>query len=482
MADTSGYPSRPYAWTVVAILIATAVLSYTDRQVLSLLVDPIRGELGISDTQVSLLLGTAFAVVYGIAGIPLGFLADRTSRRNLIFAGVVVWSCGTLACGFSHSFGQLFAARIVVGLGEAVLSPAAISLISDYFPPERRGTAVGFFLSGIAMGIGAAILIGGGVLHVVESGVLAGTPLAGQPAWRLVLLLIGAPGLLWSLAILLIKEPARKTTEDPTDAGEGTAIGARAKAGTAGTQHATVTATTTQHNTANTATATATRHAATATVTAVPHSTPWSRVIPIYLVVATASLVDNAVGAWAPTLLIREFTRDPAQIGVQLGFLLTAGFGGGVLLGGWLADRAGSRGGSSYKLGVCLLSGLLILPVSLLINASEFNLVLLSVPLYFALSGIVTACGFSAILDVVPNRSRGLAMAISFFLNVALGAGLGPSAVTAASDYVFGAAAGLGPAITLTVAAGYAVAAGAALAGLSLLRTRHPTNPGEVHR
>jgi MFS family permease len=440
MPGSSGYPSRPYAWTVVAILIATAVLSYTDRQVLSLLVDPIRGELGISDTQVSLLLGTAFAVVYGIAGIPLGFLADRTSRRNLIFAGVVVWSCGTLACGFSHSFGQLFAARIVVGLGEAVLSPAAISLISDYFPPARRGTAVGFFLSGIAMGIGAAILIGGGVLHVVESGVLAGTPLAGQPAWRLVLLLIGAPGLLWSLAILLIKEPARKTAEDPTAPGDA---------------------------------------AASATGTRPP--TPWSRVIPIYLVVATASLVDNAVGAWAPTLLIREFTRDPAQIGVQLGFLLTAGFGGGVLLGGWLADRAGSRGGSSYKLGVCLLSGLLILPVSLLINASEFHLVLLSVPLYFALSGIVTACGFSAILDVVPNRSRGLAMAISFFLNVALGAGLGPSAVTAASDYVFGAAAGLGPAITLTVAAGYAVAAGAALTGLSLLRTRRPTNPGEVH-
>ena len=445
MADESGYPSRPYAWTVVAILIATAVLSYTDRQVLSLLVDPIRGELGISDTQVSLLLGTAFAVVYGIAGIPLGFLADRTSRRNLIFAGVVVWSCGTLACGFSHSFGQLFAARIVVGLGEAVLSPAAISLISDYFPPSRRGTAVGFFLSGIAMGIGAAILIGGGVLHLVNLGVLAGTPFAGLPAWRLVLLLIGAPGLLWSLAILAIREPARRTTEDSTAANDGTAPpGARPRAGL-----------TVPKNT-----------------TAAWRTTTWARVIPIYLVVAAASLVDNAVGAWAPTLLIREFTRDPAQVGVQLGFLLTAGFGGGVLLGGWLADRAGSRGGWSYKLGVCLISGLLILPVSLLINAGQFNIVLLSVPLYFALSGIVTACGFSAILDVVPNRSRGLAMAISFFLNVALGAGLGPTAVALASAHVFGASAGLGPAITLTVAAGYAVAIGALLAALSLFRSR----------
>src|SRR5580692_4529640 len=443
MPDASGYPSRPYAWTVVAILIATAVLSYTDRQVLSLLVDPIRGELGISDTQVSLLLGTAFAVVYGIAGIPLGFLADRTSRRNLIFLGVLVWSCGTLACGLSHSFGQLFGARIVVGLGEAVLSPAAISLISDYFPPSRRGTAVGFFLSGIAMGIGAAILIGGGVLHVVELGVLAGTPLAGQPAWRLVLLLIGAPGLLWSLAILAIREPARQATED-------TAAQPNAISGSDPTVDATATA--------NAHAGRSTAVASDANATPTWRTTTWARVIPIYLVVAAASLVDNAVGAWAPTLLIREFTRDPAQVGVQLGFLLTAGFGGGVLVGGWLADRAGSRGGWSYKLGVCLLSGLTILPVSLLINAGQFNIVLLSVPLYFALSGIVTACGFSAILDVVPNRSRGLAMSVSFFLNVALGAGLGPTAVTFAGDHVFGANAGLGPAITLTVAAGYGTA------------------------
>jgi MFS family permease len=463
MVDESGYPSRPYAWTVVAILIATAVLSYTDRQVLSLLVDPIRGELGISDTQVSLLLGTAFAVVYGIAGIPLGILADRTSRRNLIFAGVVVWSCGTLACGFSHSFGQLFAARIVVGLGEAVLSPAAISLISDYFPPSRRGTAVGFFLSGIAMGIGAAILIGGGVLHVVELGVLAGTPLAGQPAWRLVLLLIGAPGLLWSLAIFAIREPARQATED--SAGQPAAISG---------SDPTVDATTQPGTRLRAGLVAASATTRSSTITSPWRTTTWARVIPIYLVVAAASLVDNAVGAWAPTLLIREFTRDPAQVGVQLGFLLTAGFGGGVLVGGWLADRAGSRGGWSYKLGVCLISGVVILPVSLLINAGQFNIVLLSVPLYFALSGIVTACGFSAILDVVPNRSRGLAMAISFFLNVALGAGLGPTAVALASGHVFGANAGLGPAITLTVAAGYGTAIAALLAALSLFRARAP--------
>lgn len=432
-ANPGGYPSRSYAWTVVAILIATAVLSYTDRQVLSLLVDPIRADLHITDNEVSLLLGTAFAVVYGVAGIPLGWLADRTSRRNLIFAGVLVWSVGTLACGLSQSFRQLFAARIVVGTGEAVLSPAAISLISDYFPPSRRGTAVGFFLSGIAMGIGVAILIGGGVLHLVESGVLAGTPLASQPAWRLVLLMIGAPGLLWAFAILLIREPARRATEPSDDA----------------------------------------RPTDTAPHGLVPPHPSWrstvvSRTVPVYLVVAMASLVDNAVGGWAPTLLMREFGKDPAEVGVQLGLVLTAGFGGGVLIGGWLADR----GRWAYKLGVCLVSSSLILPVSLLINVPQFNVVFLSIPLYFALSGTVTACGFSAILDVVPNRSRGLAMAISFFLNVALGAGIGPTAVSQASEHVFGSNAGLGPAITLTVAAGYAIAVVALIVALLRFRAR----------
>jgi MFS family permease len=152
--------------------------------------------------------------------------------------------------------------------------------------------------------------------------------------------------------------------------------------------------------------------------------------------------------------------------------LLTAGFGGGVWIGGWFADRVGARGGWSHKLGVCLCSGLLILPVSLLINMSEFTVVLLAVPLYFALSGIVTACGFSAILDVVPNRSRGLGMSVSFFLNVALGAGLGPTAVALASDHVFGSAAGLAPAITLTVASGYGVAIVALVAALVVFRAR----------
>jgi MFS family permease len=412
-ATHQDYPTRRYAWSVVAILIATAILSYTDRQVLTLLVDPIRRDLGVSDAGIGLLIGSAFAIVYGIAGIPLGFLADRVSRRNLILGGILLWSLATISCGFARDFRELFTARIFVGLGEAVLSPAAISLISDYFPPERRGTAVGLFLSGIAMGVGTAILIGGAVLHAVDAGVFAGSGLASLTAWRLVLVLLGLPGLAWSVVILLIREPTRRPDTATTD---GTSA-ERAR------------------------------------------DTPfsWTRVVSVYLVVGMASLVDNAVGAWAPSLLIRSFGKDAADVGVQLGVLLTAGYGGGVLLGGMFADRAGLAGGWRRKLRLALIASCLILPTCSGLLAQRYDLVLWAIPCYFMLSGAVTAIGFSSMLDLVSSRSRALAISISFFINVAIGGAAGPAAVPFANAHLFGATAKLGPPIALTVATGYVV-------------------------
>ena len=422
------YPRRSYAWTVVGILFCTAVLSYTDRQVLSLLVDPVRAELHISDTQMSLLLGLAFAFIYGAAGIPLGWLADRTSRRNLILAGVVVWGIGTLLCGMAHSFAALFGARIIVGLGEAVLSPAAVSLISDYFPPERRGRAVGVYFAGIAVGIGGSIFLGGAILNLVTGGLLAGTPLASLPAWRAVFVVIGAPSLLWALVMLAVREPARRLQE-----GAETEEPAR------------------------------------------PAGVDWRAVwaiAPVYAAVAIASLVDNAVGAWAPSLLIRRFHADPAAVGVNLGILLMLGYGGGMLVGGWLADRAAALRGRRGKIELCLLAALLILPLSAALNVPSQSVVMAATAVYFAVSAVVTAAGLSAILDASPNRVRGLAMAISFFLNVAIGAGLGPTAVALAGERVVGEAAGLGPAIALTVAACYALAAAALVVGRKTAEAR----------
>jgi MFS family permease len=424
--NAAPYPKPAYAWAVAGLLFGAAILSYTDRQVLSLVVDPVRAELNIDDTGMSLLLGTAFALIYGIAGVPLGWLADRNSRRNLILAGVAVWSLGTIACGLAHSFAELFAARIVVGLGEAALSPAAISLISDIFPDSKRGRAVGLYFTGICVGVGGSFLIGGAVLKLVEAGVYAVGPLAGLPAWRIMFFVIGVPSLLYSLAILAIREPVRRTQ--------------------------------------------ATQAGSDASATGMDRRALWLAA-PVFATVALASLTDNAVGAWAPSLLVRQFHADAGAVGLELGYVLIFAYGGGMLAGGWLADAAAARRGKRGKVELCMLASLGIIPVALLLNTQSAAAVMAGVALYFALSAVVTASGLSAILDAAPNRVRGLAMAISFFLNVALGAGLGPTAVVIAGQALFGEVAGLGPAIAFTMAVAAAVAAASAFVSLRIMKT-----------
>ena len=152
-------PSMAYPWMVVAILMVAYVFSFVDRQILNLLVGPIRRDLGISDTEMSLLMGFSFAIFYTILGIPLGRLADSRSRRGLIAAGVVVWSVMTALCGLARTYWQLFLFRVGVGVGEATLSPAAYSMIADYFPPERRATAMSVYAMGIYLGSGIAFLL-----------------------------------------------------------------------------------------------------------------------------------------------------------------------------------------------------------------------------------------------------------------------------------------------------------------------------------
>ena len=427
MAEASAsedYPRAGRAWLVVAVLFCTAVLSYTDRQVLSLIVDPVRADLRIDDTRMSLLLGAAFAVIYGVAGLPLGWLADRASRRNLILAGVGVWGLGTIGCGLARDFGELFCARLVVGLGEAALSPAAISLISDCFPPARRGRALGLFFTGISVGVGGGFFIGGAVLDWVRAGGVAFGPLAGLPPWRLVLLVLGLPSLAWCLVILTIREPRRQGVV-PVDASTARPRESRAAL---------------------------------------------LAIAPLFAAVALASLADNAVGAWAPSLLVRRFHLDPGAVGVRLGLLLTLGYGGGMLAGGWLADIMAARRGPRGKIELCALAAAGVLPVSWLFTLPSADAVLAGVVLYFALSALVTASGLSAIMDATPNRVRGRAAAVSFFFNVALGAGLGPTAVALSGRMLFGEAAGLGAPITFTAVASFLLAMSAAI--LALRRTR----------
>ena len=159
--NNSAYPSSLRAWSTVAILMLAYVLSFIDRQILNLLVGPIRRDLVISDTQMSLLMGLSFALFYTVCGIPLGRLADTKSRRGLIAIGVLFWSAMTAACGMARLYWQFLLCRIGVGVGEAALSPAAYSLIADSFPAERRATAISVYSMGVYLGSGLAFLLGG---------------------------------------------------------------------------------------------------------------------------------------------------------------------------------------------------------------------------------------------------------------------------------------------------------------------------------
>jgi MFS family permease len=417
---------------MVGVLVLTTILSYTDRQILSLLVDPIRHELTISDTQVGLLIGTAFAFVYGVAGLPLGWLADRLRRRNLIVAGISLWSLGTVCCGLSQNFGQFFAARILVGIGEAVLTPASISMISDSFPPRRRSAATSVFLMGISMGAGGAILFGGLILRLVDTGVLRGTFLDGASSWRVVLLLLGILGIVPALIVASLKEPKRQRDDAPP----------------------------TPQSAPIPPLAVATSSEPLTGASPAPSADRWLRLAPLLLAMGLTSLVDNAVLAWTPSLLVRGFGMAASQVGPLLGTLLMIGGGAGMLSGGFLSDRARLRGYRGGRVSVAVCSAALTAPVTILIVTGSTSVVLAGITLYVFLSSVCAAVGVLTLLDLVPNRRHGLVMAVSFFLNVALGAGVGPVAVGFAADHLALAGSGIGRAVVLIACPGFLVVTG----------------------
>ncbi len=416
------YPRPSYAWYVVGALVLATIISYTDRQILSLLVDPIRRDLKISDAQIGLLIGTAFAFVYGIAGLPLGWLADRLRRRDLIVAGILLWSLGTVCCGLSRDFSQFFAARILVGIGEAVLTPASISMISDSFAPRSRGRATSVFLMGLSMGAGGAILFGGLILRVADSGALRGTFLEGEPSWRVVLLLLGVIGIVPAAIVAALREPERQRGDLPS--------------------HALPSSRPIQAD-------------ALKDRPAPPRVIRWLHLAPLLLAMGVTSLVDNAVLAWTPTVLVRGFGMPANEVGPLLGTLLMVGGGLGMLAGGLLSDRARLKGYLGGRLSIALCSAVIAVPITLLIMSNSSSEVIAGVSVYVCLSSICAAAGTLTLLELVPNARHGFMIAVSFFLNVALGAGVGPAAVGFTADHLALTGRGIGTAVILIACPGF---------------------------
>lgn len=224
MREAEGaFPRAGYAWLVMAMLVVAALVSFVDRQVVAIVVDPMKADLGVSDSEIGWLYGI-FAVFYALAGLPIAFLADRKSRKHIIAAGIFFWSIMTMLCGLSRSFWHVLLARIGVGIGEATLTPSTISLVGDYFPRRQIPLALSIYQTGAIMGSGLAFIIGGFVLSVVQNADPLVLPLVGElKPWQQTFLYVGAPGLLLAVAFLFIREPVRRHPVDARVTREGAA-------------------------------------------------------------------------------------------------------------------------------------------------------------------------------------------------------------------------------------------------------------------
>lgn len=213
MTDTNPshvWPHRSHAWYVVALLTLAYALAILDRVSIALLIVPLQKTLHINDTQFGLLQGMAFSLFYSVLGLPLGMICDRARRLPLLVTGLLLWSAATIGCAFANTFGHLFFARMLVGIGEAALVPCAASLIADYFEPEVRPKAYGVFVTGSSLGTAAAMALSG--LFLLTAGYLIRNVALfhAMAPWQIVFILCGAPGLLLALLILAtVREPRR---------------------------------------------------------------------------------------------------------------------------------------------------------------------------------------------------------------------------------------------------------------------------------
>ncbi len=217
MSDNN-YPRPLRAWAMVGLLLLAYILSYIDRSVFGNLLEPIKAEFKFSDTQMGLLGGVAFAVFYGFLGVPLGWMGDRFSRRNIVALGVAVWSIATALTGYSRGFLSLFSSRLMTGAGEATLSPCAMSMISDMFPRHKRGRAIAVYSMAISIGLGLGSIFLGWLIRTSARIDLSQLATFGiDKPWRLVFVVVGLPGLVIALMFLLMKEPHRHhdTEENP---------------------------------------------------------------------------------------------------------------------------------------------------------------------------------------------------------------------------------------------------------------------------
>lgn len=388
------YPSEALAWITVSILVLLSIVAYLDRQIVSLMVEMIKATFKVSDSQVGLLQGAAFSLVYAFAAIPFGYGADRGSRRVTLFLGVFFWAVAACICGLANSFNVLLAARVGVGLGEAALTPVVTSLLGDLFPEHRRALAFSVVSVGALVGVNGALVIGGAVLHWAAKGMVA--PVLGYLApWKLAFLMTGLPGLVLAFVIFLIPEPKRRVPIRKT--------------GSAG-----VGADTSRYISEN-----------------------WAFLFYYLGGFTCLGVATYGLMSWTPVVLQRLYGWSPAQSGLIAGSLTAVCGVIGTLSVGAIVDVVYRGGWRDAHALIYVVAGLLITVCGAACAFAgspwAFLLLILPTKLVSNFPGVALA-GLSL---MSPAHLRGRVAALYALTISAAGAAIGPSSVAFFTDVVF---------------------------------------------
>ena len=391
-------PKRAQVWRSVALLCLIYAWSFVDRQILSLLVVPIRRDLGISDVQVSVLHGFAFALFYAVFGLPIGSWVDRYDRRRVLLLGATAWSVFTALCATAESFAELFVYRIGVGIGEATVVPVTYSLIADYFPPQQRGVAMGNFGTGVYAGLGLALIVGGAVVDAL-------------PSWQLIFVLVGLPGLLCAPLALVVHEPRREAAA--------AAAATSRPAWFAGLQH----------------------------VRAI-----WRPLLCHHGATACLAMALYGTIAWAPEFLRRTYDVAAGASGIRVGIVVGAAGVLGVISGGVASDLLIARGFRAARMITLLGAALLAMPfaagLAYMQSAGQVLTLLSGATFFFAM---LTVAGPTGIQELYPPNLRGFGAALFQLIVTLVGLGVGPTAVAFVCERVLQDEARLGETLSYTL-------------------------------
>ena len=402
--DVQDPPFRPaYAWFVVAAISLLQIGSYIDRQVITLLVEPMRRDFLLTDTRISLLLGFAFAVFYAAMAIPAGRLTDKYNRVKIISISVIFWSVATLGCMLAGGYWSLFAARMLVGLGEAALIPAGFSLLGDYFKPGKVAMATSTVTGASFVGSGIALSFGGFVISRLPGTEFVTLPMVGDVrSWQLAFGFASIPSIVFLSLFLLVKEPPRRGIATSVQG----SISLRD-----------------------------------AFVYLRDDKALW---ISVFTGMTLISAFQYGLTAWVPTFFVRTYAWTEGEIGQLYGASFLICGTAGTLSGGWLCDKLYSKFGRRTFLITPLISAIISIPLVFMFALAGSGMVsaILIVPLtYFGTLSFGAA--IASIPSLAPNRMRGQLVAAYMLIGTLFGQGCGPWLIAAFTDYVVGDPMGL---------------------------------------